>query len=193
MKVWITKPDAHEVYMGGMRRVQLWVQPPAFDHRPLIGEFELYDPKSNKRFASVFRERGWRAQTTSTGAKAFLKQDPDLMNSVWLKIYESCVLADDPDPLNKSMDYDEYSRLIERGYDMLCCYHWKRWLLEVDIRTSETKVIEPWVYAEKSSSASEVPLTDALGNHYLFLNEDLSRPYDARKFPHLERRNYEGI
>lgn len=193
MKVWITKPDANEVYMGGMRKVQLWVQPPTFDHRPLIGEFELYDIKSNKRFASVFRERGWRAQTSSTGAKAFLKQDPQLMRIVWLKIYESCVLADEPDPLNKSMDYDEYTRLTERNYDMLCCHHWKRWLLEVDIRTSEAKVIEPWVNNGTRLLASQVPITEDLGNHYLFLNEDLTRPFDFRKFPHLDRRSYEGI
>jgi hypothetical protein len=188
MKVWVTRPRSDEVYLGGWRRVKLWVEKPHFDHRPAREEFELKDPETEKYFGCVFKEHGWYSRADSTRAKGFFKQDPEMMKRVWLKIYESCVPADCPDPQNKEMNDKEYRRLYsEPHYEMICCTHWKRFLLEIDLYQKTVTLIEPKSVIDINGPIGTYPMTRELSASY-FVDEDMSRPFffDDPQFKHFK-------
>ena len=186
MKVWITRPKCDEVYMGGFRYVMVWVEKPVFDQRPCILDFELYDPVADKYVAGIYRERGWWSQSGGVQAKRFLKQDLDIREKVWAKIYESVVPADCPDPLNKEFSEDEYRKLLDVSHEAICSTHWKRFLLEIDIRASTVELIAPKVIMGDSSEVVgfDVPASVATSSH--FIDEDLERPYRHEDFSNLE-------
>lgn len=194
MKIWITKPTAYQFYGHGLDHARLWVTEPFYDHRPNWGEFDLYDRATNKFVGPAMREMGWSSKTNATDAKPFLKQDKALKQKVWERMYESFVPKDCPDPLNKHLSEAEFDQLGEVGYDMRCLHHWKRWLLEVDIRTLETTVIPAKVaIVDGKQHYPSEPICEVFGTYYMYVNGDHSQPFGFDTHPHLEHRPFEGI
>lgn len=195
MKVWITKPTAHQFHGHGMTHAQLWVTEPFYDHRPLWGESDLYDRATGKFVATAMRELGWSSGTNPTDAKPFLKQDFNLKKKVWMRMYESFVPKDCPDPLNKELSESEFDLLLGEGYDMRCLHHWKRWLLEVDLSTFDVRVVPARVSLGdgRPNHYPSEPINDIQGTYYLYMNGDLTRPFSFSTHPHLVAEPYRGI
>lgn len=193
MKVWITRPDCVEYYSGGWRRVQIWLEKPFFDQRALKAAYALYNPDTGIEGPWVYREEGWQSETGGRRAKPFLKQNPDLMEKVRLRIYESLVPADSEDPLTKSMSEEEYDRLVDISYEMECVTHWKRFLLEVDLKAETAELVEPEVKMYEEERRSFYPVTDSTGLSSLFLEADLARPYFSQDHIEWARRADPGI
>lgn len=185
MKLWITRPSADEICMGGLRHTRLWCQEPIFDHRPIRQDFELFDPATGEYPHSVWMEGGWSSEGGSMLARQFLKQDNEVKDKVWRLIYESVVLASETDPSNKTMTYDEHLALLEKDYDMRCQTHWKRFLLELDLRENSVRRI-PSKYYDDNGIHEEASINEAMGTTSFFLDEDLTKPFYFEDYPHLE-------
>lgn len=177
MKVWITRPDCREYYLGGWRSVRVWLEKPFFDQRALRVAFQLHNPDTGVDGPYVHEESGWMSETGGRRAKPFLKQDPDLMEKVRLRIYESLVPADSVDPLTKSMNEEEYDRLLNISYEMECVTHWKRFLLEVDLKADTAELVEAEVKMYEREDRGDYPVSVTIGTSSLFLDGDLSKPY----------------
>jgi len=159
MLFYITKPDVHECVMGGFRHVNLWTSQPSYHHYP-IAYNGLHDRKE-------FQDKGWcvNFEPDFASAKPILKQDEDLAEKVWSLMRWSCC------PTGVSFeshiewcdtktenDYDNWSELLyHRTYgreaDANANINFKRFLLEINVRTNEVKVITPavhWYYGEKA-------------------------------------------
>jgi hypothetical protein len=70
VKVWMTRPECVEVYMGGLRSVDVWVEKPFFDQRPIKHDFNLYCRESNQHFAEVYREMAGTRRRGVSGLNA---------------------------------------------------------------------------------------------------------------------------
>jgi hypothetical protein len=193
MKVWITRPDCKEYYLGAWRSVKIWLEKPFFDQRAMRVAFALFNPDTGVDGPWVYEEAGWVSETGGRRAKPFLKQDPDLMEKVRLRIYESLVPADSEDPLTKSMNEEEYDRLLNISYEMECVTHWKRFLLEVDIRAGTAELVEAEVKMYEREDRRTYPLTEQTGLSSYFLEGDLTRPYFSEAFMDWHRRIDPGI
>lgn len=187
MKVWVTRPECVEVYMGGLRSVDVWVEKPFFDQRPIKHDFDLYCRKSKQYFAEVYRENGWYTQTGRVRAKRFLKQDPAIKEKVWALIQESLVYADCADP-QRRLNNEEYDELLNLAHEMKCRIHWKRFLLELDLRAETVKVIEPEVLLDERQPRANYPITLDTGTTSSFLDQDLARPYHREAYSQYEVR-----
>lgn len=185
MKVWMTRPECGEVYMGGLRSVDVWVEKPFFDHRPMKHDFDLYCPESKQHFAEVYREHGWYTRSGSVRAKRFLKQDPAIRDKVWALIQESLVYADCADP-HRRLNDDEYDQLMDPAHEMKCRIHWKRFLIELDLREDTVKVVEPEVLLDDRQPRAYYPMTVDTGTTSWFLDEDLARPYHRESYSEYE-------
>lgn len=127
MKVWVTRPEAYEVYMGGWRSVQMYIVKPFYDHR------------LKSSYGMVF-EYGWyygNHQPISY-AKDFFKQDEELKLKIFDRILWSVNIYDDNE--------DDYHKLFEdRERELTCNINYKRMLLEVDLRTKTVNFVLPEV------------------------------------------------
>jgi hypothetical protein len=193
MKVWITRPDCVEFYSGGWRSVHVWVEKPHFDQRPLKVAFGLFHPETDIAGPEVYQEGGWVSGSRPGRAKPFLEQDPELMKKVRLRIYESLVPADSDDPLTKSMNEQEYDRLTNLAYEMECVTHWKRFLLEVDLRAHTAELIEPEIAMLDGKPRGHYPVTEQTGLSSLFLKGDLTKPYFYEDYLGWDRRFDVGL
>jgi hypothetical protein len=179
MKVWITRPDSGEVFMGGMRSVLLWVAKPTFDHRPMTQEFELVDPDSQKCMATIWREGGWTSEAGRVKAKPFLKQNKDLLNKIWREIYTSTLPPGPIDPDHECMTFEHSQDMMNFDYELRCRTHWKRFLLEVDIKTENVEIVIPKTFGlDSEADPSAIDPDFALTS--LFYDEDLHRPFHYR-------------
>lgn len=198
MKLWITRPRNQEVCLGGMRHVMLWVSEPTFDHRPIKEAFELIDPVSGKFEGCVSAENGWFSRGDPTKAKHFLKQDKQVYDQVWELIIlsytpPSCLGTGRPIYAGDGMiNNDEVHRMgHDSAYEMDCCTHWKRFLLEIDLcQRTVTQVPARAIASFDAAAEYGVAITPALNASH-FIDEDMSRPfvYDDPLYKHLKHRD----
>lgn len=152
MKVWITRPESGEIYMGGYRSVEVWLEKPAYSHRPHPGHGRI--PGNDNEI--IFYDEGWTAESVSgVIAKRWLKQDKLLFDNVWKEIvlstgpkgmlYEEVVQWFDT-PANAHLR-NNYSQLVnDVNWEAKCNTCHKRFLLEVDVRAQTIERIIPNVY-----------------------------------------------
>lgn len=188
MKVWVTRPSCDEIYMGGMRRVRVWLDKPVFDHRAQIPDFNLIDPQTRQHVASVYHENGWTSESGGLIASPFLEQDRHLYERVWDHIYHSCMPMGFDKPLGTLVTDGEYKRLIDLNYERQCLTHWKRFLLEIDLCRDDLHVISPLIMdgSNQRGALSTSPLSETLADNSQFFEQDLTRPYIDRLYIHLE-------
>jgi len=183
MKVWITRPDSIRYHWSGLRHVRVWIEQPVFDQRAIIKQFDLYNEDTKLWGPEIYGEAGWVSRTGSLKAKPFLKQDRRIKGLVLDKIYESLIPSSWPDPINAEMSEQEYDRLLEPMYELECMTHWKRFLLELDLKAETVTRIEPKVKWCEGEDAGAYPITQATGSSSLFTDGDLTKPYQPGDFP----------
>lgn len=188
LKVWITRPDSHEVLMGGLRSVQLWVAEPMYCHLPEAQQM------GGAGEAPRYTDHGWLDRNTgSICAKALLKQDPELLSRVWDKIVWSCAprgmglqeaqhwgvspTEGDEDPPAKSAGRVGWHRLTDDlRWEARCNRSHKRLLIQVGLRSGLVECIVPrvqlrddWTGGEKSSAPAmsrSLDISDDLAVEY---------------------------
>ena len=164
MLIYITKPLVHECIMGGFRSVSLWTKPPHYDHYPLITRL------SSDKEEKLFVDRGWgiKGSRSCAHAKPFLEQDEELATKVWEQIVWSCCpkgvsFENHIDWCNQialgenRYQEDNFSNMLYYNAegikaDIKSNINYKRFVLEVNVRTNEVKIITPtvhWYYGEK--------------------------------------------
>lgn len=147
MIVWMTRPDAYEVYMGGDRSMDLWITRPAYSHVDVEDDF---------MGRKMFRDTGWcAAHSTAQRGRYLLKQDSALHFNVMHEVVSSLVpfdLPHDVDPYvwadTRLSGEDTNWRLLylDRDWEQKCRVCYKRFLLEVNLRTNEVNRIDPQVF-----------------------------------------------
>ena len=150
MIIYITRPNAHEIYMGGIRSLMMWVQEPSYSHSSLANELG-----SETRYV----DQGWSAPHSSgVLARYLLKQDEDLLSAVWKEVFTSLCpsgmsydagvkwanVVVKPDVEFEITNYHQLSD--DREWEAKCNVCNKRFLLEVNLRTCEVKRIPPLVH-----------------------------------------------
>lgn len=181
MKVWITRPRCDEVFMGGLRNVLLWVDKPYFDQRPIIEEYELYDPDTKEYGPGVWREGGWTSTAGAVRAKPFLKQSEAVKERVWELIRES--LVSDELELPVVTAFESGDILLDIRYEAKCAVSWKRFLLEIDLATEEVSRVQVRVLMSGDVDGVDLPLTPEIASTSHFLDEDLNRPFSLKGRP----------
>ena len=164
MLIYITKPIVHECIMGGFRSVSLWTKPPHYDHYPIMTRI------SGDKEEKLFVDRGWgiKGSRCSAPAKPFLEQDEVLATKVWEQIVWSCCpkevsfenhiqWCNQMAPGQNPYQEDNFSNMLYHNpegikADIKSNINYKRFVLEVNVRTNEVKIITPtvhWYYGEK--------------------------------------------
>lgn len=160
MLVYITKPIVHECIMGGFRSLALWTKMPHYHHYPtrinsmIKGEYQYVD-------------RGWGDGNKNypSPAKPILKQDEDLAEKVWNQITWSCcpkgisfedhvqwcnALVEDHKQSfmtpNTNFENMLFHHSEGKNADIKSNINYKRFLLEVNLRTNEVKILTPRVH-----------------------------------------------
>ena len=163
MIVYITRPENHEVVMGGWRNVILWTDEPHYHHWPMNG----YRPMDTDSKATYY-DRGWAYngdRTANCRAKPLLKQNADLELNAWRLTLWSCIPKEANIALEDTFEWcdtllpgeDPANEFRKTNIDMLLfhyrCYtdeqanvHFKRFLMEVNLITAECKLIVPQVH-----------------------------------------------
>lgn len=145
--VYITRPTAYEVYMGGKRHLNLWLQEPHYDHRPMSnGDGQYVD-------------RGWTAAHCSPEpARLLLNQDDDLldlvMEHVVTSLYPLGMRAEEgifwSERLDSERDPGWRSLFKDAEWEGKCNLCMKRFLLKVDLRNSTVEKVKPGVVVRDS-------------------------------------------
>ena len=197
MLVYITKPIVHECIMGGFRSLALWTDMPHYHHYPS----RINSLKENVK---EYVDRGWGHghRNHPSPAKPILKQDEDLAEKVWNQITWSCcpkgisfeehiAWCNTPVPEGDNSLFEPYTNLENLLYhrpngklaDIKCNINYKRFLLEVNLRTNEVKILTPRVHwydghdeslftsVDKTEDTLEIPEKYATELPYT-LNED---------------------
>lgn len=140
--VYITRPDAYEVYMGGKRRLELWLQEPHYDHRPIANDLGNYV------------DRGWTAaHCMPQPARLLINQDEGLMETVMefviMSLYPKGMDLDKgtywSEKLDESGDQGWRTLFKDRDWEGKCNTCFKRFLLKVDLRRSTVELVVPYV------------------------------------------------
>jgi len=172
MIVYVTRPDNHELVMGGWRSVKVWVEKPSYYHTPLGG---FSPPRDN--INATFQDTGWAVdceRNRSQKFKPLVKQDAVLENNAWALIaWSACprsvsfkdwaTWADFIEDPNDPFSYSNWENLMwhrTRDSDLMSNLHYKRFLMQVNLRTNECEIVIPTVhiyhvgkpYYDKSSS-----------------------------------------
>ena len=176
MKVWITRPQCDEVFMGGLRNVLLWVDKPRFDQTPVTEEYELFDPEQEKYLYSIWRQSGWISLAGSVKAKPFLKQNEEVLDKVWELICES--VRSDQVASSDVTDIRDAEVFLDGNHEAICATNWKRFLLEIDLRNESVEQVDVEVIMPGSRAVLNLPLTPELAVATHFINEDISKPFD---------------
>ncbi len=182
MIVYITRPEAYEIFMGGKRSVLMWVQEPYYSHVS----------RSNNILNEVrYVDRGWYSpHTHGVLARFILKQDDALLEAVWKEIFWSVcpkgmtyeegvewantVVKDDPEfPLT-----NYHSLTDDKEWEGKCNVCHKRFLLEVNLRTNEVKRTMPGVSLRRRSEADIIPKG--------WIHTDQASFLDATEYWHTE-------
>lgn len=175
MKVWITRPQCDEVFMGGLRKVMLWVDKPRFDQRPFTEEYELYDRDTETYGSVVWRESGWVSVAGSVRAKPFLKQNKDVLDAVWAMIRKS--LASEQLSGDEVTNIEAADTFLDCRYEAKCTIHWKRFLLEIDLKNETVEQADVMVIMPGDAGGLNFPLAPELAITSHFLDEDINKPF----------------
>lgn len=161
MIVYVTRPDNHEVRMGGLRHVEVWVDKPYYSHVPTRRS-------DGTGKALIFKETGWRDQTMASSGmrfKALAEQDPVLLDKAWRLISWATIprsemvhLADTFEWLDKPLPGEDPQKEFYKtnGCSLLHHYggqpieananvHHKRFLMQVNLVTRECQLLAPRV------------------------------------------------
>ena len=146
MKIWVTRPNAYELYMGGWRSCVIHLVKPFYDHR-VQGD------------GNISYEYGWYYGNHhgQRCAKDFLQQDQVIMKRVWDEIIH-CTLPPNTD-LSK-LDDKSYVELYEQLFDdkefeLKSRVNYKRTLIEVDLHSKIVVYVVPEVLYEDSTPRIE--------------------------------------
>jgi hypothetical protein len=147
--VYITRPDAYEIYMGGDRSLRVWLEKPYYSHQSwshTIG--------SETHYTDI----GWIAvHSTGQKAKLLLKQDKKLREIVWHEVFLSLCprgmsyergveWADTAVKTGNSDDDVLYAQALkDKEWEANCNTCHKRFLLQLNLRTYEAQRIAPEV------------------------------------------------
>lgn len=142
LNVYITRPDAYEVYMGGKRRLELWLQEPHYDHRPMDNEDGQYV------------DRGWTAtHCQPQPARLILSQDKELLETVMefviMSLYPKGMDLDKgfywSEKIDESGDQGWRTLFKDKEWEGKCNTCFKRFLLKVDLRNNKVEKVLPYV------------------------------------------------
>lgn len=152
--VYITRPYAYEIYMGGKRDLSVWLEKPYYSHQS-----RSYELGTDTYYVDI----GWRsAFATRQRAKLLFEQDERLLEVIWPEVFlsicpkgmsyeEGKVWADTPDPSKDDPDDTLYRALYEdKEWEGKCNTSHKRFLLEVDLRSYAVRRITPGVSLRNS-------------------------------------------
>lgn len=166
MIIYVTRPDNHELVMGGTRSLKMWAECPDFHHHPELAQ--PLDPDDPKRWI----DRGWAVGrcTSNQPFKPLFKQDEALAENAWnLIAWSAC-----PKPItlegwkewagyeepgqDEGFEYDNWSNLMwhrNSSSDLASNIHHKRFLLQVNLRTNECEIIVPRVFIYNCTSTTQ--------------------------------------
>lgn len=150
--VYVTRPEANELYNGGWRRVRVWMAEPNYSHAPRTVHSE----------PEVFvADHGWSGD--SAAAKTLLQQDRNLLRKVWHQILWSVVprgIGDHDAAVTWADVPKNWDRLCEPGWEAGTNRCHKRLLIRVEIRSSTIDLVAPRVdVGDRDSPATELPRT----------------------------------
>lgn len=147
--VYITRPTAYEIYMGGKRDISVWWDRPSYSHQSR--SYELCGK-------THYVDDGWRAAFgTGQRAKLMFEQDERLLEVVWPEIFLSICpkgmtyeqgleWSERPDPTAEDPGDRAYRQLFyDRQWEAKCNTCHKRFLLTLDLRSYEVQRIQPAV------------------------------------------------
>lgn len=180
--VYMTRPEAYEVFMGGKRDIRMWVQEPAYSHAS-----RSYEVVGKQRYV----DRGWHAPHTSgVLARDLLKQDKELLEAVWKEIfwsilpqgmtyedgYEWADTITKPDPEFPVTNY--HLLTDDKEWEGKCNVCHKRFLLKVDLRSNQVERVIPHVELRRRST--DEPLIHG------WVTTDQASFIDATEYWHAE-------
>jgi hypothetical protein len=144
--------------------VRVWTKKPDFHHTPVGG----FNPLPHEDPRATYRDQGWGSNRVNHGQpfKPLTKQDKDLEQNAWnLVAWSACAkgvqledwqtwahtmpLNDDGTEQDPTWGYDNWSNLMfhrTRDSDLTSNVHYKRFLMEVNLKTAECKIIVPRVH-----------------------------------------------
>lgn len=159
MLVYITRPTAAEIYLGGMRGVQLWLHEPMYRHSSTL----------LRATGSQYVDTGWTdtAGVGSLRCKGFLKQSKALQLAIWQEIFlsllpkgltldEADAWASQPDNKGSAGGAQMRDRWYrDPRWEALCNTSHKRFLLRVDLASGNVGRIAPRVELKGGTASLE--------------------------------------
>lgn len=164
MIVYVTRPDNHELVMGGYRHVVVWTEKPDYYHYPV--RYHSTD-RSNPRLRYI--DRGWAFhldRKSNAPFKPLAEQDAQLSDNAWnLLAWSACpkgvdldgwvqwarqvVPQDDGSVQDPEFARDNWSGLLHCGRgdsNLVSNVHHRRFLMRVNLRTTECGLVVPRVH-----------------------------------------------
>lgn len=166
LTVWVTRPGAHEILIGGHRELLMWLQRPCYSHAAFDADLPTQDGKRR------YHDFGWRAQRCDgQRMKPLFKQHARLGEAVWREVFLSLC--------PRGMPYAEgliwqatprgeeqfdgapitlwHSLTDDRAWEAKCNTSHKRMLLEVDLLTCGVRRVSPSVLLRRGSELETPP------------------------------------
>lgn len=166
MIFYVTKPDNHELVMGGWRSVKLWTDKPAFQHFPVGGHSPISSKPEDQD--KTYQDVGWTVNGYGRGSysariKPIIKQDAQLEQIIWdnlcwsacpkgISMADSLTWTQQESETPGRTNWESLLWHVGKESDIKSNIHHKRFLLEVNIRTNECKIIKPTVYTYQMNS-----------------------------------------
>lgn len=178
MIVFCTRPENHEVVMGGWRSVIVWTDVPHFHHWPVGG----YQPMSGTDPKATYMDRGWAYKGDHRSGcrfKPLAEQNPVLEENAWKLIFWSCIPKKANIQVENAFEWgdtllpgedinNEFHRTnrdnllyhVGGNTDIGANVHYKRFLMKVNLLTAECKVITPKVHFYDGNRTAETQEID---------------------------------
>jgi hypothetical protein len=158
MLVYLTKPDNHELVIGGWRSVRVWTDKPSFYHIPTRG-YAPIDSSSNEIFVDI----GWAHhgdRKDSCAFKPLAKQNAILEENAWKLLTWSCTPKAEKLHVDQAHDWTAQESKQHPGNtnwqalmyhiggetDQFSLVHHKRLLIEANLVTGECRLTVPRVF-----------------------------------------------
>ncbi len=159
--VYVTRPGAYEIFMGGYRSLQVWLVRPCYSHE----SFSTGEPDRDGK--DQYRDEGWLPQRSSLRIKPLLKQSKPLWDAVWHEVFLSvCPKGMDdeagtawcsgtrpaqPGDLGVRNGRVANWRFLadDREWEGRCNTSHKRFLLEVDLLSATARRVAPRVHLRR--------------------------------------------
>lgn len=161
---YVTRPDNHEVIMGGWRSFIFWTDEPHFYHWPVRG----WQPMQHEDQSAVFFDRGWAFKgdrKSGCRVKPLFKQNETLNTNAWRLSLWACIPKSANVELNDTFTWadtllpgeDPNSEFHKTNSDNLMWHyggdtdfasnvHFKRFLMKVNLITGDCALIIPTVH-----------------------------------------------